>query len=54
MTTNLLTDILESKNIKYNVDTNPSPEKVTRIQRAIERKKGFMDLAVNFYKQARG
>ena len=51
METKLLLNYLDSKKIEYKLDENPSPEKVSRIQKAIERKKTLMDLAVNTYKQ---
>lgn len=51
METNLLINYLDSNNIEYTLDENPTPEKVSRIQKAIERKKTLMDLAVNTYKQ---
>ena len=54
MSTELLTDFLDSKNIEYKVDKNPTPAKVNRIQRALERKKGLMDLAISAYKQVKG
>lgn len=51
MNTQAIVDILNSSNIEYTVDNNPSPEKVTRIQRALDRKKALMELAVVAYKQ---
>ena len=54
MTTELLADFLKSNNIEYKIDNNPTPEKVSRIQKALDRKSGLMDLAVNAYKSVRG
>lgn len=54
MTTQMLTNYLDSNNIEYKVDANPSAAKVNRIQKAIERKKALMDLAVTAYKQVKG
>jgi len=39
METKLLLSYLDSKNIDYTIDEAPYPEKVSRIQKAIERKK---------------
>ncbi|WP_169301342.1 hypothetical protein [Pontimicrobium aquaticum] len=54
MTTKLLTDYLESNDIAYKIDNNPSPAKVNRIQKALARKRELMNLAVSAYKQVRG
>ncbi|SDG69303.1 hypothetical protein SAMN04489796_101309 [Winogradskyella thalassocola] len=54
MTTKLITDYLDSNNIAYKVDENPSPAKVNRIQKALSRKRDLMNLAVSAYKQVRG
>ena len=57
MKTNLMTekDLLvefagKTKNISINIDDNPSPEKVSRLKAAIERKKKMMSLATDAYK----
>ncbi|MCF1421038.1 hypothetical protein [Mangrovimonas futianensis] len=53
MTTEALTNILESNKIDFKVDYNPTPEKVSKIQVALERKSALMKLAIDAYKQVR-
>lgn len=49
--TELLIGILDKNDLKYSIDNNPSPAKVNRIKRAIERKEALMQIAINAYKQ---
>lgn len=53
MDTQVLTDFLDSKNIEYKIDNNPSKQKVLKIRRAVERKRALMNLAVDAYRQVR-
>ncbi|WP_338731754.1 hypothetical protein [Mangrovimonas cancribranchiae] len=54
MTTKSLTSYLDNNGITYKVDNNPSPAKVNRIQKALDRKASLMGLAVDAYKQVKG
>lgn len=51
METTSIINYLDNNNIVYKLDENPSEEKITRIKKAIQRKKTLMDLAVSTYKQ---
>ncbi|MBU3012303.1 hypothetical protein KO506_12880 [Polaribacter vadi] len=51
METNSIIDYLDNNKIVYKLDENPTDAKISRIQKAIERKKTLMDLAVSTYKQ---
>jgi hypothetical protein len=51
METNSILDYLETNQIAYKLDENPSDAKISRIQKAIQRKNTLMELAVSTYKQ---
>ena len=51
METNSILDYLDNNNIVYILDENTTEEKISRIQKAIERKKTLMELAISTYKQ---
>lgn len=51
MARNSIIDYLKNNNIDYKLDENPSDAKISRIQKAIKRKKNLMDLSVSTYKQ---
>lgn len=46
-----LLGFLEKNNYKYNLDTNPTPEKVSKIKDAIQRKEALMNYAIDSYKK---
>ena len=52
--TELLEVFLNKNDFKFTIDNNPSPEKLSRIQVALSRKKNLMELAVTTYKQVFG
>lgn len=52
--TQILTDYLDKRDFNYSVDNNPSPAKINRIKKALERKENLMNLAVSTYKQVLG
>lgn len=49
--TSILLEYLDKNSIEYTIDNNPSPDKVSRITAALDRKKNLMNLAVATYKQ---
>jgi len=52
--TQLLTEYLDKRDFNYSVDNNPTPEKINRIRKALNRKENLMSLAVSTYKQVIG
>ncbi len=45
-----LYDYFERNSIEFSVDNNPSPEKVSRIKQAIERKNELIDASIKAFK----
>lgn len=52
--TELLQSYLKNNGFEFTVDNSPSPEKLSRIQQALSRKKSLMSLAVSTYNQVFG
>ncbi|MGB5941258.1 MAG: hypothetical protein WBG71_00085 [Leeuwenhoekiella sp.] len=53
METTALTDFLDSKNVKYKVDANPSAQKVSRLRKAMQRKKDLIELSIQAYSRVK-